>query len=92
MGLQERGRLKVMGLAIDQGLVSLLRMAGLLGVTVEGVTELFASHGLTLRHDRWINVLIRKQVLQICSDFSFSLNGQTVGTEDSRMTRIVIRR
>ena len=38
--------LKVMGLAIDQGLVSLRRMAGLLGVTVEGVAELFASHGL----------------------------------------------
>jgi len=38
--------LKVMGLAIDQGLVSVRRMAGLLGVTVEGLAELFASHGL----------------------------------------------
>ena len=38
--------LKVMGLAIDQGIVSLRRMAGLLGVTVEAVAELFASHGL----------------------------------------------
>ena len=35
----------VMGLAIDQGLVSVRRMAGLLDVTVEGLAELFASHG-----------------------------------------------
>ena len=35
----------VMGLAIDQGLVSARRMAGLLDVTVEGLAELFASHG-----------------------------------------------
>ena len=38
--------LEVMGLAVDQGLVSVRRMAGLLGVTVEGLAELFASHGL----------------------------------------------
>ena len=37
--------LEVMGLAMDQGLVSVRRMAGLLDVTVEGLTELFASHG-----------------------------------------------
>ena len=35
----------VMGLAIDQCLVSARRMAGLLDVTVEGLAELFASHG-----------------------------------------------
>ena len=35
----------VMGLALDQGLVSVRRMARLLDVTIEGLAELFASHG-----------------------------------------------
>ena len=38
--------MEVMGLAIDHGLVSVRRMAGLLAVTVEGLAELFASHGV----------------------------------------------
>ena len=37
--------MEVMGLAIDQGLVSVRRMAALLKVTVEGLAELFAAHG-----------------------------------------------
>ena len=37
--------MEVMGLAIDQGLVSVRRMAALLDVTVEGLAELFAAHG-----------------------------------------------
>lgn len=37
--------MEVMGLAIDQGLVSVRRLAGLLDVTVEGLAKLFASHG-----------------------------------------------
>ncbi len=37
--------MEVMGLAIDQGLVSVRRMAGLLDVSIEGLAKLFASHG-----------------------------------------------
>ena len=37
--------IEVMGLAIDQGLVSVRRMAGLLDVTVDGLADLFAEHG-----------------------------------------------
>ena len=37
--------MEVMGLAIDQGLVSVRRMAGLLDVTVDGLADLFAEHG-----------------------------------------------
>ena len=37
--------MEVMGLAIDQGLVSVRRLAGLLDVTIEGLAKLFASHG-----------------------------------------------
>ncbi len=43
--LFSRPFMKVMGLAIDQGLVSVRRMAGLLDVTIEGLAKLFASHG-----------------------------------------------
>ena len=38
--------MEVMGLAIDQGLVSVRRMAALLKVTVDGLADLFAEHGL----------------------------------------------
>ena len=37
--------MEVMGLAIDQGLVSVRRMSGLLDVTVDGLADLFAEHG-----------------------------------------------
>ena len=37
--------MEVMGLAIDQGRVSVRRMAALLDVAVEGLAELFAAHG-----------------------------------------------
>ena len=35
----------VMGRAIDQGLVSVRRMAGLLNMTIEELEDLFAEHG-----------------------------------------------
>ena len=38
--------MEVMGMAMDRGVVSVRRMAGLLDVTVEGLAELFASHGI----------------------------------------------
>ena len=37
--------MEVMGLAINQGLVSVRRMSGLLDVTVDGLADLFAEHG-----------------------------------------------
>ena len=38
--------MEVIGLAIERGLVSVRRAAGLLDLTVEGLTDVFAAHGV----------------------------------------------
>ena len=45
--LFSRPFVEVIGLAIDQGHVSIRRIAGLLDLSVEGVAELFVAHGIT---------------------------------------------
>ena len=44
--LFSRPFMEVIGLAIEQGLVSVRRAAGLLDLTVEGLTDVFAAHGV----------------------------------------------
>jgi len=44
--LFSRPFMDVLGLAIDEGRVSVRRAAGLLDLTVEDLAELFAAHGV----------------------------------------------
>ncbi len=44
--LFSRPFMEVIGLALEQGLVSVRRAAGMLGLTVEGLTDVFAAHGV----------------------------------------------